>query len=204
MTKTANASCETRATLLLRLRPDSPERECAWQEFYEVYSPLLTRFARRVGAPTDEIPDIVQEVMLGFFRVSPEFLYDPNKGSFRGYLRTCTWRVLQRRLRGRCLLADRDVQYIADTEPSVEQLWQDVWDEEDLRAAMEQVRLEYSRRPDRLRTYQAFELFAILGQSATSIADELGMSVDGVYQAKSRVSRAIKQAIDTRRKQYED
>jgi RNA polymerase sigma factor (sigma-70 family) len=186
----------TRATLLVRLRPESPERELAWREFYEIYGTIIGGFARRMGVPPHEIGDVVQDVMTGFYGVTPNFVYDPARGRFRGYLKTCTWRAIQRRLGRRIQLSGRAVEEIADDEPSVEQKWDDVWQQEKLHRAVEAVRQKYLARSDSARTFQAFEMFALLDQPAEAIAAELEMSVNGVHQAKSRVSRAIKAAMD--------
>src|SRR5690349_1099303 len=81
----------TRATLLIRLNGGRPEREVAWAEFHELYAPVISGFARRMGARAQEVDDLVQEVLKAFFCATPEFAYDPAKGRFRGYLKTCVW-----------------------------------------------------------------------------------------------------------------
>jgi RNA polymerase sigma-70 factor (ECF subfamily) len=186
----------TRATLLLQLRPDSPVREAAWRDFYEMYAPIIGGFARKMGVRGDDIRDVVQEVMLGFFDISPEFVYDPSRGRFRGYLKTCTWRKIKKRFGSRLRVDDRPVEQIADDEPQVDQAWNDTWEEQDLRRAVEQVRRQYSARADTARTFRAFEMYALLEQPPESIAQQLDISVDSVYQAKARVSKAIKAAMD--------
>jgi RNA polymerase sigma-70 factor (ECF subfamily) len=186
----------TRETLFLRIKPGAPERELAWREFYAIYGPILGGFARNLGAPPQDIPDIIQEVLLGFFGASPSFVYNPERGRFRGYLKTCTWRVFQRKFRGRIHVAGLPVDEVADSEPSVEETWNDAWEQEQLRRAMEDVRQRYSLRPEAARTFQAFEMYALLEQPAESIAAQLEISVNSVHQAKSRVSRAIKIALE--------
>jgi RNA polymerase sigma-70 factor, ECF subfamily len=173
----------TRETLLLRIRPDQPEREVAWREFYDIYGTIIGGFARNLGAPSQDIPDIIQEVLMGFFGVSPTFVYNPQRGRFRGYLKTCTWRIFQRRFRGRLQISGRSVEEIADDELRVDEVWNDVWEQEQLRRAMEEVRQQYAVRADTMRTFQAFEMYAILEQSVESIAKQLDLSVNSVHQA---------------------
>src|SRR5215831_8169804 len=179
---------ETRATLLLRIRPDSPAREVAWQEFYEIYGPIIGGFARNMGVAGQDIPDVVQDVLVGFFGVSPRFVYNPARGRFRGYLKTCAWRVFQRRLGSRLRLAGRSIEEIAEDEPQVEESWNDTWESQRLRRAVDIVRDKYMARPDTARTFQAFEMYALLEKSPEEIAAELAITVESVYQAKSRVS----------------
>ena len=187
----------TRATLFLRLSPEAPGRELAWREFYESYGPIIGAFARNMGAPQHDIPDIVHDVLLGFFGVSPNFAYDPARGRFRSYLKTCTWCAFQKRLGSQMRLAGRSIEQIADDDCQVEQTWNDVWESEKLRKAVEIVREKYMARAERARTFQAFEMYALLDRSPAEIAAELGMSVESVHQAKSRVSKAIQAAMES-------
>jgi RNA polymerase sigma-70 factor (ECF subfamily) len=46
------------------------------------------------------------------------------------------------------------------------------------------------------RTWQAFYRVTVDGQPARDVADELNISVDAVYQAKSRVLRRLRELID--------
>src|SRR5205085_7778264 len=84
----------TSATLLLRLRPGGDERELAWTEFHCRYAPIIAGFARKLGARPQDIDDIVQDVLASFFGSSAKFRYDPGKGRFRGFLKTCTFHQL--------------------------------------------------------------------------------------------------------------
>ena len=56
---------ETSATLLLRLKADGDLREVAWAEFCDRYEPVIAGFARRLGLPADQIPDVVQQIVRG-------------------------------------------------------------------------------------------------------------------------------------------
>src|SRR3954469_3064355 len=88
----------TRASLLVRLKSGEPkDRELAWSEFLARYGPIIGGFAKRCGASWQDIEDIIQDVTQSFFAVSGEFAYDPTKGRFRGWLKTCTVRAAIRR-----------------------------------------------------------------------------------------------------------
>ena len=77
----------TRQTLLLKLR--DPEDASAWEEFTDLYTPLIYYWARKTGLQTQDAADLVQEVLTLVFQKLPEFEYDPTK-SFRSWLRTVT------------------------------------------------------------------------------------------------------------------
>jgi hypothetical protein len=53
---------ETRASLLLRVR-DSADRE-AWEEFVEIYGPVVHRLARNKGMQPADADDVTQQVLL--------------------------------------------------------------------------------------------------------------------------------------------
>ena len=182
----------TRATLLLRLRCDAPIREVAWREFYRVYSPMIVGFARKMGARPQDTADVLQDVMTGFFAVVPAFVYDPAKGRFRGYLKTCTWRIFQKRLGKELQCAGRSLESVDPGELQVEATWNDVWEREKLHRALKVVGDRYLAQPNKAKTFRAFEMHVLLEREAEVVARELGMSVDSVHKAKARVSRALR------------
>ncbi len=186
----------TQTTLLLRLRHDGAAREIAWSEFHHVYAPVIAGFARRMGARQGEMDDVVQEVMLGFFGAIPEFRYNRGQGRFRGYLKTCAWRKLEKFIAKRqaTLEASRSAHLSVDSE--FDTAWEQAWQQAQLRQAMEIVRERYTRRADQRKTFDAFEHYVMLDRPAAEVASELGMSVDQVHQAKSRVQRALRETMD--------
>lgn len=185
----------TRTSLFVRLRSDGTRKEFAWREFYDRYAPIIGGFCRKMGAQSHEIPDVVQDVMLGFFAVTPTFEYDPGKGRFRGYLKTCTWRALQRRAGNDLQISGRSLDKVDPADIAVETAWADVWESEKLREALELVRIRYLARPDKARTFRAFEMYVLLDRSAESVAGELQITIGSVHQAKSRISKALKAAL---------
>ncbi len=186
----------TRATLFLRLRPDADGREMAWREFHDRYAPIIAGFARKMSVPEQDVSDLVQDVLAGFFAASPKFAYDPARGRFRGYLKTCVWHVFQKRLGERLRLGDRRVTEVDPADVGVEQVWNDVWESEKLQRAMEIVRERYAARPERAKTWQAFEMATLLDRPTDDVAAELAMPLDSVHQARTRVSKAIRAAME--------
>lgn len=193
----------TRTSLLLRLRPGGADVEVAWSDFYDRYAPVIGGFARRLGARPQDVEDVVQDVLAGFFSASPTFVYDPERGRFRGYLKTCTVRAIRKRFAadarasaaglaaGGVPVADVDV-----ADPRVERAWNDCWESDKLRRALDAVRERYASHPERAKTFQAFEMYTLLDRPSEEVARELGMSVDSVHAAKSRITRALREAAD--------
>src|SRR5438105_2819621 len=89
----------TRASLLARL--GDPEDRAAWQQFVELYGGLVYGFARHRGLQDADAADLTQEVFLAVAQAAGRWHYDPQRGSFRGWLygitRNKIARFLQRR-----------------------------------------------------------------------------------------------------------
>src|SRR5262245_15106637 len=188
-------SLPTSATLLLRIRPDAPARELAWEDFHRCYAPMIAGFARKMGAKSQDREDVVQDVMTGLFSASRNFVYDPRKGRFRGFLKVCTFRAVRRRLGENMRFQGVPITGINPEALEIDQVWNDVWEHEHLRRALREVRQRYQSNSQMFRTYRAFELFALLEHPAEQVAQRLEMSVDSVHQAKSRITGALREKL---------
>lgn len=182
----------TRASIFVRLGTFEPgERELAWSEFRARYAPIIAGFAAKCGASRQDIDDIIQDVITNFLGTQGEFIYDPSKGRFRGYLKTCTVRAAIRRggknLRFRGIPLDE----ISQAELAVEPIWNDVWEQQLISRALRMVRNECQ---DSL-AFRAFEQYVLLDRSAEIVAAELGTTVNNVHQSKTRVTKQLRKAV---------
>ena len=173
---------QTSATLLLRLKADGDAREVAWTEFCALYEPIIAGFAKRQGLSSSQIPDLVQSVVTGFFAAQPRFVYTPDKGRFRGYLKTCVAHEVQR-IRTSAVTSIRREQAAASPESSESQNWDTEWEAHQLQTALGRVQAHYQDR----KTFEAFHRVCVLEQGVNQVASDLQLSRDSVYQAKSRV-----------------
>ncbi len=187
---------QTSATLLMRLKQDGPSREIAWTEFQRRYAPIIAGFARNLGVPPGEIDDMIQDVITGFFAVQPRFMYDPSRGRFRGYLKTCVMHKLSRRGAGKLPTDGRPIEMIDPADESIERTWQAAWEAEHLKRALEDVRKHY----DNNATFRAFHRVVMEGAEPATVAKDLSISIDTVYQAKSRCMARLRSVL----KQIED
>jgi len=186
----------TRPSLLVRLR-DAQDRE-AWARFVDLYGPLVYRFARQRGLQDADAADVTQTVMLQVARAMVGFVYDPQRGTFRGWLFTIAANQV-RKHQGRAPFAgvgsgtDSAQRLLeAQSAPAEEgrDLWEAAWERQVLAWAADQVRSACDER-----TWQAFWQTAVAGRSGMEVADELGMNVPAVYLAKSRIMARLKKVI---------
>ena len=186
----------TRATIFLRLKSDdTAAREVAWADFRGRYAPIIAGFARKLGVRPQDIDDVIQDVMLGFFAQSPTFVYDPSRGRFRGYLKVCTFRAMRRRFGKSARLNQQTPLDEVDPEHvQVEQAWNDVWEEQLLQRALDETRRQYTADGD-ADAFRAFELHVIKGMQVLDVAREIGVSESTVYRAKARVAASMKRRL---------
>ncbi|MDB5389936.1 MAG: polymerase sigma factor [Planctomycetaceae bacterium] len=79
-----NASPETRASLLIRVR-DSAD-QAAWCEFVEIYWPVIIRLARLRGMQQADADDVAQTVLLAVAKSIERREHDRQQSRFRTWL----------------------------------------------------------------------------------------------------------------------
>jgi len=135
----------------------------------------------------------VQDVLLALTRALPGFEYQPDKGKFRSYLKTVTLHAIFRR--GNRRRGEVDMEPDALPPPpddeEVEKAWEAEWRQYHLRRAMGQIAVEFNDT-DR----EAFQRYALEGHSVRETAEALDLSVDQVYQAKSRIMKRLSGLIE--------
>ncbi len=188
-------SLTTRLSLLIRLR-DTHDR-IAWYQFVGLYAPLVYGFARRNGLQDADAADIAQDVLTSVAQQMKQWEYQPERGSFRGWLFT----IARNRLRNWRSSAARRMdsrggdehQESLNAQPGDEPD-EEQWDAEYARQvfhwAADVVRKDVSEQ-----TWRALEMTAVEGRSGPETATQLGMTVGGVYLARSRVMARLKQHV---------
>jgi RNA polymerase sigma-70 factor (ECF subfamily) len=194
MTET-DGSGGTSLSLLDRVRAADPQ---AWQRLIHVYSPLVFSWCRRAGLTPDDAADVMQDVWHAVSRAIGRFRRSDESGTFRGWIWAITRNKLRdhfRRQSGQAAAeggstARTRLQEIPDAEP------EDSADDPSggsaglLRRAVELIRGDFAEA-----TFGAFWLTAVEGRTAAEAASALGVTVDVVYQAKSRVLRRLREEL---------
>jgi RNA polymerase sigma-70 factor (ECF subfamily) len=186
----------TRASLLVRIR-DGRDAE-AWKQFVRLYAPVVYGFARKRGLQDADAADLMQDVLRSVATAAVRLEYDPDRGSFRGWLFTVTRNKVfnflesgKRRERG---AGDSDAQKRLEEEPDRSDAAPADWDREYERQmaarAMDLVKEEFQPA-----TWQAFWLTGVEGRPAKEAAEKTGLSVGAVYVAKSRALARLRAVV---------
>jgi RNA polymerase sigma-70 factor, ECF subfamily len=180
----------TPVSLLERLcRPADRE---AWDQFVDLYTPLLYHWARhRAKLSAQEAADLVQDVFLLLMQKLPKFRYDPHR-TFRGWLRTVLlnkWKQNVRRrplptVAGVAALAD-----VADPEPT------SVLEDDEYRHYVARRALQMMQAMFKPPTWKACWECVVNGRTVVEVANELGMTPNAVCLAKARVLRRLRQEL---------
>lgn len=182
---------DTSRSLLDRLR-DQP-CEDSWTRLVDLYTPLIHRWVRHFGAAESDCDDLVQEVMSVVVKKLPEFAHSGQRGAFRRWLRTIAFNCTHLNFRAR-KKADRDpaetVTEVTDPHGDLEQQWEREHDEYVTTRALELLRPEFTAS-----TWQAFLRQVIDAAAPADVAAELGLTVNAVLIAKSRVLRRLRDEI---------
>ena len=192
----------TRRSLLDRLR--NWEDQASWRDFFNTYWKFIYSVAIRSGLSNQEAEDVVQETVLSVAKKMPEFVYDPEKCTFKGWLMHVTRLRIKDQFRRRqsafqqLSTGDNDsrrtptLERIPDKTASVQQdaVWDEEWERNLVDAAMERVKLRV--RPEH---YQIFYLSAVKGLKTGEVARMLQVNIGLVYLVRHRLSKEVKREI---------
>lgn len=183
----------TRGSLLSAVRRGD---EVGWDEFYNMYKPLILLCGSDLRLSQTEKEELVQLVMTNFFKGSRTFVYDKSKGRFRDYLkriiRNKAYDLMRKRQDGTVSL---EVASAPET-PSDE--FERRWDEEWLKVVETQAFEELKLRCEPT-TLQSYDYFVRQKLPAKKVANLLNIKSNAVYQHKVRVEemlRAIVKELD--------
>ena len=185
---------DTSVSLLERLRAN-PDGD-AWQRLVSLYTPLLRSWLYRHGLQASDTDDLVQEVLAVVVRELPAFEHNRHPGAFRSWLRTILVHRLREFWRRRQHRPDaaggsdfhKQLDELEDPHSGVGRLWDEEHDRHVVRRLLELIRPEF--RP---ATWDAFTGVMLDGKKPADVANALGVSVNAVLLAKSRVLARLRQ-----------
>ena len=183
----------TSVSLLERLASSGADAD--WQKLLTIYRPFIEKVVEGYPVLASHADDIAQEVVMVLMRELPVFQRQ-RTGSFRAWLRIITvnqlriaLRKVQRQPQGSNEFVESAAQIESLADPM--SIAARKWDEEHDRAVMQKV-IDVVKPTVQEQTWLAFERYAIADEPPSQVAAELGMSLNSVLLAKSRVLRRMR------------
>lgn len=194
------SSTETRASLILRLR--NVDDVAAWDEFTELYGPVVFRVARGRGFQTADAENLVQEVLFAVAQSVSRWLEREDRGSFRA------WLLKIARFEAADMLTRRATRPLGQDGVEGARLLGQVPSPDDISSQLELAyrRAVFEWAGEKARdmveetTWQAFWLTHVEGVSIAEAARRLGTRAGNIYFGRSRVMARIKELV----RQYEE
>lgn len=183
----------TTTAMLEGLNDSSNER--VWSAFDERYRPILIGFARSLGLPDADAADVAQDAIARFVVEYRAGKYDRDRGRLRSWLiGIVRYRVLEMRRKKAVRREAHGVTHAADlpNEHEMTRLWEQEHEKEIYRRAVEQLK-ETSRTDE--QTLLAFTMLVERQMPPRLVAEELGMNIEDVYRAKSRVAQRLRTIV---------
>lgn len=161
----------------------------SWERFVDLYTPLLFAWAAQLGLSEHDAADLVQDVFATLVEKLPAFRYDESK-SFRAWLKT----VLRNRWRQWCrkrvaTAGDSALAGVARADDGPDLA------EQEYRRLLAQRALAVMQADFEPATWKACWELVARGRPAADVAAELGVTVNAVYLAKSRVLRRLREEL---------
>ena len=190
----------TRRSLIDRLADWNDRKH--WQEFFDGYWRLIYSTARKSGLTDAEAQEVVQETVITVAKNIEKLKYDPNRGSFKGWLLQITrWRIVdqfRKREPGNAKAPrttdDRltaTIERVPDAGVAdIDAVWEAEWKENLFEGAIARVKKKVDAKQ-----FQIFDCYVRKEWPAQKVAEQLKVSVGQVYLARHRVGAALKKEI---------
>lgn len=175
-------SPSTSLTLLQRLCLGDQD---AWRRMATLYTPLLRAWLRPTALQAADKEDVIQSALEVVVRKASSYRHNGRTGAFRAWLRRIIENVLHDFLSAaerRVIGGEEVLAQLADPDSDLNRRWDEEHDRYVLRGLLETVRDDFS-----LATWEAFRRTALEGVRAAAVSEELGLTVNAVHAARSRV-----------------
>lgn len=179
----------TSISLLIRAQTSD---NFAWHKLVALYGPLVFQWCNGRGVNPSDTEDVVQEVFSSVARSLPDFQRD-GKGSFRCWLKAISNNRLADYFRQmKRVPVSVQIEQLVSTE--CETPSNDLESEEENTVFLNALKMIEKDFPKHI--WQAFWNSTVLGHDPATVADELQISRNVVYLARSRVLRRFRQEFN--------
>ncbi len=186
---------ETSESLIVRVR--DPSNRAAWDQFEQLYRPVIFRIARAKGLQHSDALDLVQQVLMSVSAAIGRYEKQSDGMRFRNWLSHVTRNAILKALSRGPRVRAAGGSEILDVLNKVA----DVDDATDELIELEYRREVYVRAAARVReavqevTWLAFEATVLQEVSIEVAAKRFGLSTGSVYAARNRIMRRLKAAV---------
>lgn len=180
----------TPSSLVAGVRSHDPE---AWKRLSRVYGPVVYGWARRAGLQGPDAADITQDVFRAVLNRADRLRHDRPDDTFRGWLWAVTRNTIRDHWRRRSVTAVggsdalERLQNVPETDISSDALSTGTGR---LNEAVAKVQDEFEAT-----SWTAFWRTMVDGQAVARVAEELGISANAVYVARSRILRRLREVL---------
>lgn len=158
----------------------------AWQEFYDLYQPLIYRYGRQRGLNHSDSEEVVAQCFALLASAMPKFQYSRTRGRFKSWLK----KLVNHRI-SHLLAARREGPWpgaeLAAPGDGVHALWEQAWRQEVLHHCIELARAEVSRKD-----FEVFRLNVLQEWEAARVAEYLDITPEQVYRIKYNVLQIVR------------
>lgn len=194
---------ERTTTALLAALHDS-SNAAAWEQFDRRYRPILVGFARSCGLAEHDAAELAQATIVRFIEQYRAGKYDRGRGRLGAWLvAIAKYGLLDMRRKETAQHLHRSDSAIVnlDDDRSIGDAYEQQRRLAILREALQELREKTKTDP---RTIRAFELLHYHGMTVQAVAADLGMQVQDVYLAKSRVASRVREIVARIESEYEE
>ena len=179
---------ETTDTLLKGLAANNQGR---WARFYRDYTPWIEAFLHKFGLSKADSDEVVHDTLAALAKQMSGYKYDKAKyGPFHSYILKIAQNKAIDRMRRNAAYAERLKRFANEPTSAAEE---DDWRRASLDIALRRV----FANPDIGETTRiAFRRHVQLGEDAKAVAEDLGITVNNLYQIRRRIKEALKDEVE--------
>lgn len=171
--------------------------DMAWTKLNQLYFPLIHQWIRTAGVAAADADDIAQQVLFQVHRNIQNFSRDGESGSFTGWV----WTTTKFKIRDHFNEQNQEPKATGGSMAAelIHQMGQnekEIFDEASATVRLTRQLLEMIKAEFQSNTWDAFWRTAVEGERAADVAGDMGLTIQAVYKAKSRVLRRVREELD--------
>ena len=156
-----------------------------------MYSPFIRAQLKGSKLPEDDLDDLTQEILLQLHRKLGQFDHNGRTGAFRRWLRVVSQNRVRAYLRSRHdagQVSLSELQPVAEDDSEIAQKFDHDYNQHVINELLLRLDSEFNES-----TIECFRSYVLQQRDPKEVSSELGVSLQSVYIAKSRVLRRLRE-----------